>query len=978
MKSIILYILSTLLILSAHSQIVNIPDANFKNALLNHVPVINTNGDGEIQVSEAVAFVGTMNVSLKSITNMTGVEAFVNMTKLYCEHNQITTLPVSGLTGLQELQCSFNSMITLNLANMPSLLVFNCQYTPMTSLTISNLPLLYELICHDDSLITLSISNAPNISNIVCYRNQLTSFTLTPLTSLVSIDCAVNKLTSLPLTSTPKLYSLNCSNNLLSSLPLNNLNFLISLDCSSNQLSALSIPNPAILWSLWCYNNQLTSLPTGMTSLLHLICNNNQIASLPTGMNNLTHLICSHNLITSLTVDNYNSLQFLKFNNNLLTGFSLTNKPSLEEITCDSNLLSVFSISNMPALTTIECPANQISSISLNNFPALRYLYCNNNLLSSLQLTNLPALFEIRANNNNLTSFSLSGLAVLGWVQISYNQLSSLSLNNLPSLAAIYCSYNLLTQLDLSNVPVRGFSCNNNPGLLYINIKNNAITANPPFYPDLTNLNLLQAICVDDPESVYINKLVTTQLPGQNISVSSFCGFTPTGNYNTIVGTTRFDQNTNGCNNLDSAIQYMRIDITDGVQSGSTFTNTVGNYKFFTQLNPNTLTTSLPNNWFTITPPSHVLSFTGYGNMAVADFCVTANGVHHDLDIVLLPISGAVPGFDATYRIIYSNKGNQSESGTITLNFNNIKLNFLSATPVPSSQSPGNLTWTYTNLSPFQSGVIDLKFHVYPPPVNNVGDILSFISTINPVAGDETPADNIFSLNETVINSIDPNDKTVTEGTKITIDKARDYLHYLVRFQNIGTANAVTVIIKDSLPDNLDWNSFLPVSASHSFRTVITKGNKVEFIFANINLPGKNMNEPASHGFVAFKIKPKPGIAVGETIYNKAEIYFDFNLPIITNTVSTTITDPVKTTDPIELRINPNPVKDHLFFTVKNGVPIMAVNIYTSAGVKLYSEIIQNSVTSKKIDVSNLPDGMLFLEVISSQGRSVQKVIKLN
>ena len=72
-----------------------IPDTNFKNALLNYNPVIDTNNDGEIQVSEAEAVFG-LNVSDKSITSMVGVHSFINLTSLDCSLNQLTSLNISN------------------------------------------------------------------------------------------------------------------------------------------------------------------------------------------------------------------------------------------------------------------------------------------------------------------------------------------------------------------------------------------------------------------------------------------------------------------------------------------------------------------------------------------------------------------------------------------------------------------------------------------------------------------------------------------------------------------------------------------------------------------------------------------------------------------------------------------------------------------------------------------------------------------
>ena len=56
-----------------------------------------------------------------------------------------------------------------------------------------------------------------------------------------------------------------------------------------------------------------------------------------------------------------------------------------------------------------------------------------------------------------------------------------------------------------------------------------------------------------------------------------------------------------------------------------------------------------------------------------------------------------------------------------------------------------------------------------------------------------------------------------------------------------------------------------------------------DFIFNNIQLPDSNVNEPASHGFVKFKINQRANNPLGTVIENKAGIYFDFNEAVITN-----------------------------------------------------------------------------------------------
>lgn len=116
MKKALLFILIVCSINLIHAQNVNIPDANFKNYLLSN-SAINTNGDGQIQVSEAIAFNGSIYCGNKNISNLTGIEAFVNITELFCFSNQLTTLNVSQNTALTYLTCSGNQLTSLNVKN---------------------------------------------------------------------------------------------------------------------------------------------------------------------------------------------------------------------------------------------------------------------------------------------------------------------------------------------------------------------------------------------------------------------------------------------------------------------------------------------------------------------------------------------------------------------------------------------------------------------------------------------------------------------------------------------------------------------------------------------------------------------------------------------------------------------------------------------------------------------------------------------
>ncbi|MGV3641004.1 MAG: DUF7619 domain-containing protein [Adhaeribacter sp.] len=148
-----------------------------------------------------------------------------------------------------------------------------------------------------------------------------------------------------------------------------------------------------------------------------------------------------------------------------------------------------------------------------------------------------------------------------------------------------------------------------------------------------------------------------------------------------------------------------------------------------------------------------------------------------------------------------------------------------------------------------------------------------------------------------IIDSFDPNDKQVSpQGiSRRHYIKAEEELEYQIRFQNTGTDTAYTVVVKDTLSSYMDVASLQIGSASHPFTyTVSGKGRPVlTFTFKNINLPDHKKNEPASHGYVRFRIAQAPGNPKGTVIRNLAYNYFDFNSPIATNEVFNIIGDTI-------------------------------------------------------------------------------------
>ena len=135
MKTTLLF-LSVFLSVNLFGQNVYIPDANFKAYLVGN-SAINTNGDTEIQVSEASAFNGIINCSNQNISDLTGIEAFTALTALDCSYNNLTSLDVSQNTSLIYLFCSDNQLTSLDVSQNTALNTLNCWINQLTSLDVS-------------------------------------------------------------------------------------------------------------------------------------------------------------------------------------------------------------------------------------------------------------------------------------------------------------------------------------------------------------------------------------------------------------------------------------------------------------------------------------------------------------------------------------------------------------------------------------------------------------------------------------------------------------------------------------------------------------------------------------------------------------------------------------------------------------------------------------------------------------------------
>ncbi|OLE58262.1 MAG: hypothetical protein AUI36_13750 [Cyanobacteria bacterium 13_1_40CM_2_61_4] len=246
----------------------------------------------------------------------------------------------------------------------------------------------------------------------------------------------------------------------------------------------------------------------------------------------------------------------------------------------------------------------------------------------------------------------------------------------------------------------------------------------------------------------------------------------------------------------------------------------------------------------------------------------------------------ARPGFTKHYSIAYSNRGSVNVTGVVTFT--------LPPEVVYQSSSPSGvfdalahtLTWNVGLLAPLAGGTLGVTVQI--PAASPIGTNLAGSAKIDPVIGDAYPANNLSSETQRVSGSFDPNDKAVSpEGVGSEhIVRPTDTLTYKVRFQNVGNDTAFNIVVLDTLDSNLDPNTLALGAASHPYSFQILNGRELQWTFSDIMLVDSLHNEPESHGYFWYSIRPDSSAAIGTVVKNSASVYFDFNAPVQTNTLS--------------------------------------------------------------------------------------------
>ncbi len=573
----------------------------------------------------------------------------------------------------------------------------------------------------------------------------------------------------------------------------------------------------------------------------------------------------------------------LRYNNSLVNFEGLDNIMEIESIEVNSNeeLTSFKGLENLSSFngTFTVYDSQFVNFIDLNNLESVGafIIQYNDDLVNFKGLENLIEIYEIDGDmfynfnvlgNNKLENFE--GLENLTKISGNVFINNNVNLENFQGLENLTC-------IGTDNIPT-SITISNNPSLV-----------------SLTGLENVNIIGNEVDISIVFNENLEYCCPLVSYAeFTSFLGNAPSCINNDIVlsicsefkiqAQAFHDENENGV--YDNDEQYLVHNLTVSPNLIFSFINQLGvNYFYLEDIGTYTISYDESNPLWTIDPiynniEIEVLESANTDSTIYLPLTPVANISRQNID---LTSSITRCNQETNYWLTYSNLGTVTTSGLIELVPDDLAA-FVSSDPLPDSTANGNLYWFYNDLHPTHSEKIHVVFKM--PGVDDLGEIIDFKANIRT---NEGFAGHRAVLASELICAYDPNDKLHTPSGygNENYTLFGDTLEYTVRFQNTGNDTAFNVEIRDELSEFLNLSTFEVISYSHDLVHQVDLESRVAtFRFNDIYLPDSFVNEPASHGFVKYRILGNEGLNENSDVKNTASIYFDANPAIVTNTVN--------------------------------------------------------------------------------------------
>lgn len=639
----------------------------------------------------------------------------------------------------------------------------------------------------------------------------------------------------------------------------------------------------------------------------------------------------------------------------LPTGLTALNIMGSDDLSIAPGLPAALTSLSMTYFNDTELPLLPagLSDLMIGRFDAVTFFSTLPPALEQLNIGACATLAELPVLPNGLLSLSVASMPQIVQVPALPTTLNSLLLGDL-GIAEIPALPEGLYMLDIIYLPQLHCLPQLPDGLsiLYVDIDPLALQSTP--LACLPNIPAGLDITVGSSSSLDPSTLCTV--------LNSTCDVANP----VATGSVYWDQNANGIHEGGEP-GYPLASVTAQPNSITTGVSANGDFMLPLPLAQYTLAASSSNPYvLSISPNTHEAPFTTSTDVdAGNDFGVTLQPNIQDLRIDQSWPWGR-PGYESTGWISYENIGTLAMNGTVTLELD-AYLSWVGATPVPSNVSGNTITWDFAALNIAESRMI--QYTVYTDPGVALGTLVENVVTIGPVESDETGADNVDIATGEVIGSYDPNDKRVEPASLTPAQVAAgEELEYTIRFQNTGTYQADRVIITDTLSSDLQWSTMRMIASSHPCSWMLLGSGVLRFTFDPIFLPDSTSDEPNSHGFVKFAMRPSTSLMLGEVVGNIANIYFDYNEPVITNEAVFAVEENTSISEHAQggLRLWPNPAGDVLWMECAGST---AVEVLGVDGRVVHRQRVSGG---RPVDVRDLSPGTY--SVRTADGRAMRFV----
>ena len=366
-----------------------------------------------------------------------------------------------------------------------------------------------------------------------------------------------------------------------------------------------------------------------------------------------------------------------------------------------------------------------------------------------------------------------------------------------------------------------------------------------------------------------------------------------------------------------------------------------------------------------------------------ASFTLDAANMAEVIDVSMDPLGGPDafvvlqagvhrPGFPVSYTLTIANDGPYAINGVdVGLTYDPLLL-FTSASGSPTAAGGGSVDWTIAALAPFSTVQFVVNLAV-PANAGLIGTVVNGTASAMASPVDSDPANDTYTITRTIVGAYDPNDKLATTSSRTSDEiyflDLDAHVDYTIRFQNTGTAEAINVHLTDTISELFDLTSLQILAASHGFTAQLLDGRVLRFDFAGINLPDSTTDLLGSQGFASFRLRPASGLGIGQVLENEADIFFDFNEPIRTNTSVLAVEFSVGVTEaPMDaIFLQPNPANGQIALQLPADAHHYEV-LSADGRLMLADQVIDRTV---RLDLDRWSQGVYLVRATDGQGRNV-------